>query len=237
MTKRLNIILTKVLLISTFCFIMSSSVFSQDSLQKKEKTKHKFISHQFCFGPQWIKWAYEKYYTDASVQYFRQSYLAFYKIVYSPKELGMKFAINLNGAYSIGEGYYMDNTLNYLNYYRGKFENYWLDINPNVYFAFEKSRNFLIGGGPFYGRLLYSQNDITYTRRFEPIGSPPSTTITKDDKILNRYRAGVTLELQQKIVVRNNLGIVVGLKFLLTTTDGFAGTLVPAVNPYLGIGF
>ncbi len=216
--------------------ILPASLFCQDTLQEKVKKQHKFFEHQLCFGPQWIQWAWDKY-NKASVEYLKQSYLGFYKITIAPKESIMKFSITLNASYATGTGYYSSYDSQYRDSYEGKFKNYWVDINPCVYFALGERKNLLIGGGPYYGKLIYTQNDIMRTVTHEPFGAAPIVTTTKDDKILNRTRAGATVEIQQKIVMKKEPGIIIGLRVLLTSTDGFAGTLVPAANPYIGIGF
>ena len=227
-SKKIILFLLVVLPISLFC---------QDTLQKETKTRKILISHQLCFGTQWIKWAYGEY-NNAHISYLKQSYLCFYKVVLESKKSIIKFAVTFNGAYTTGEGYFSSyGSSLYRESYKGKFENYWININPCVYFALGKRKNILLGGGPFYGRLLHTQNDIKYTIREEPIGAPPTSTTTANDKILNRASLGATIEAQQKIMMNKSFGIVIGLRLLLTSIDGFVATLVPAINPYIGIGF
>lgn len=220
------VLLQKVLLVSTFCFLLLQ-VRAQDSLFQKKQ-------HVIGIGAQlMMDRSKRKEHDVGEIKYNGPGRLLFYRLII-PKSSRTCLVLNSNFYYRTGQGYSSSGGKGGGVSCRGNFESYRLDIGVAKRWQLGKKAgpNIMFGGN--IGALAYSKGSAictefsVYYKTVEKVEKPVRSK-------LSSINLSVNFEIDQVIPISAFSSLLLGLRFQVETPEGFGAPL--GVNETFFIGY
>lgn len=202
-------------------------LFSRDSLQ--EEKKEKVFFHSIGGGVEWVGSRHSNFSGDVrEINYNNPFFGGFYRFIISPKRMNGKMCFTLNGIYRTGSGRYnqSDGKL-YYSSYKGPFFSTRFDLGFTYLLSFGKKENFSIGWGACAGARILRTNELIVNQ----------DTSYYENKTSTSLQLGVNVELQYRIKIKENSGVILGAKGIICTPDGFGFLFAGAVFSFLSVIF
>ncbi len=203
----------------------NSILFGQDSLKIKKKERTTF--HCAGGGVELVanraagNGAYPR-----EIIYDNPFFSCFYRFIIAPKKINGKMCLTLNGDYRHGSGLYYSDSGSFgpSDSYGGNFYSTRLDLGFTYLLSMGKRKNFSIGWGGSAG-IRSLRTAVVFN--------------TYDYRSSNRtsLQININMEMQYRIKIINETGILIGGKVMICTPDGFGFIFTTAVYPFLAIVF